>query len=86
MHNSGELKVTQYMVKTPLYTAKIAVAYDFIMNLPEGYDTVIGERGGLLSGGQKQRVALAVILLDEDTSALDPHTEQVVQQALDDVS
>lgn len=74
--------------------AKIAFAHDFISQLPNGYDTVIGERGGLLSGGQKQRVAIArsvisqprILLLDEATSALDPHAEGVVQQALDNVS
>lgn len=74
--------------------AKIAFAHDFIAELPNGYDTEVGERGGLLSGGQKQRVAIArsvisqpkVLLLDEATSALDPHAEAVVQQALDKVS
>ncbi|KAJ5413568.1 hypothetical protein N7465_005873 [Penicillium sp. CMV-2018d] len=74
--------------------AKIAFAHDFITELPNGYDTVIGERGGLLSGGQKQRVAIArsivsqprILLLDEATSALDPHAEEVVQQALNNVS
>lgn len=69
-------------------------AHDFIMELPEGYDTQVGERASMLSGGQRQRVAIArsiiseprVLLLDEATSALDPTAERVVQSALNRVS
>ncbi len=70
--------------------AKAASAHDFIMSLPRGYDTQVGELGGQVSGGQRQRIALAraflknaaIILLDEQTSALDSETEDVIQREL----
>lgn len=74
--------------------AKKARCYDFIMALPDGFDTVVGEGGGTLSGGEKQRVSIArailkdapIIILDEATASVDPENEHLIQQAISELT
>ena len=74
--------------------AKKARCHDFIMALPDGYDTVVGEGGGTLSGGEKQRVSIArailkdapIVILDEATASIDPENEHLIQQAISELT
>jgi ABC-type multidrug transport system fused ATPase/permease subunit len=74
--------------------ARKARCHDFIMKLPEGYDSVVGEGGGLLSGGQRQRISIArailkeapIVLLDEATASIDPDNERYIQEAFDELA
>ncbi len=87
----GKLDATDEEV---VEAAKKANAYEFIMELPDGFDTYVGERGVRLSGGQKQRISIAriflknpkILLLDEATSALDNHTELLIQNSLNELA
>jgi ABC-type multidrug transport system fused ATPase/permease subunit len=84
----GKLEASRQEV---IQAAKLALAHEFIQQLPQGYDTIIGQNGLILSGGQKQRITIAramlkkspILLLDEATSALDNVLEQDIQKSLE---
>ena len=87
----GKPNATEYEM---IVAAKKARCHDFIMALPNGYDTVVGEGGGTLSGGEKQRISIAcailknapIIVLDEATASIDPENEHLIQQAISELT
>ncbi len=93
VHNNIAFGMDHATREAVIEAAKVANAHDFIMEMPEGYDTNIGDRGGKMSGGQRQRMSIAravlknppILILDEATSALDTGSERLVQEALNNL-
>ena len=91
IYNRMQWAGEEYLLEEVIEAAKNANAHEFIMELPDGYDTYIGQRGIKLSGGQKQRLSIArvflknppILIFDEATSALDNESEKVVQDSLE---
>ena len=87
----GKLDATE---EEMIAAAKKARCHDFIMAMPKGYDTVVGEGGGTLSGGERQRISIArailkdapIIILDEATASIDPENEHLIQQAISELT
>ena len=86
---AGRRRATQEVIAA----AKASQAHEFILELPDGYETIVGERGVTLSGGQRQRVAIArallmdprILILDDSTSSVDTQTEKLIQEALENL-
>ena len=93
VHNNIAFGIDNASREAVIAAAKVANAHDFIMEMPDGYDTNIGDRGGKMSGGQRQRISIAravlknppILILDEATSALDTGSERLVQDALNNL-